>query len=329
MEDKQRKQKYYYDPETLSYRKVSKKPLRKVGQFFLFFLASATAGMFFFFFLNQAGLVRNTNEIVLQRELDNYKRDYQEFIKRLDRTVEALENLRQRDNEVYRLYFEMDPIAEEQYYAGFGGVNRYKKYDGFNNSELVTEVAKNLDVIEKALVNQSRSLDDISEMLPKRKEYLEAIPTIQPVMNENLRRMASGYGWRSDPFTKVRKFHYGMDFSAPVGTPIFATGNGVVTRADQRASGLGRHIRIEHGFGYVTLYGHLSKYNVRKGQKVKRGDIIGYVGNSGRSLGSHLHYEVFKNGRHVNPIDFYAGTLSAEDYEILQQRAALYNQSLD
>jgi murein DD-endopeptidase MepM/ murein hydrolase activator NlpD len=329
LKDQKRKQKYYYDPDTLSYRKVASRPLRKLWQFGLFFMASALSGAAIFYSFNQLGWVRNSNEIVLQRELDNYKQDYQNFIKRLDRTAEALENLRQRDNEVYRLYFEMDPIPEEQYYSGFGGVNRYRKYEGQNNSDLIKDAAQSLDVIEKAIVNQSRSLDDISEMLPKRKEYLAAIPTIQPVKNEDLRRMASGYGWRSDPFTKMRKFHYGMDFSAPVGTPIFATGDGVVKRADQRASGLGKHIRIDHGFGYVTIFGHLSKYNVRRGQKVKRGDIIGYVGNTGRSLGSHLHYEVHKDRKQVNPIDFYAGTLSAADYEILSQRAALSNQSLD
>ena len=329
MKDQKRKQKYYYDPDTLSYRKVASRPLRKLWQFGLFFMASALSGAAIFYSFNQLGWVRNSNEIVLQRELDNYKQDYQNFIKRLDRTAEALENLRQRDNEVYRLYFEMDPIPEEQYYSGFGGVNRYRKYEGQNNSELIKEAAKNLDVIEKAIVNQSRSLDDISEMLPKRKEYLAAIPTIQPVKNEDLRRMASGYGWRSDPFTKMRKFHYGMDFSAPEGTEIFATGDGVVVKVKRLYNGYGRHVVVRHGFGYETLYAHMSKSLVRKGDRVKRGQVIGLVGSTGTSTSSHLHYEVHKDGVKVNPAHYYFNDLSPAEYEAMLEASEGETQSLD
>ena len=292
-------------------------------------MASALSGAAIFYSFNQLGWVRNSNEIVLQRELDNYKQDYQNFIKRLDRTAEALENLRQRDNEVYRLYFEMDPIPEEQYYSGFGGVNRYRKYEGQNNSELIKEAAKNLDVIEKAIVNQSRSLDDISEMLPKRKEYLAAIPTIQPVKNEDLRRMASGYGWRSDPFTKMRKFHYGMDFSAPEGTEIFATGDGVVVKVKRLYNGYGRHVVVRHGFGYETLYAHMSKSLVRKGDRVKRGQVIGLVGSTGTSTSSHLHYEVHKDGVKVNPAHYYFNDLSPAEYEAMLEASEGETQSLD
>ena len=141
--------------------------------------------------------------------------------------------------------------------------------------------------------------------------------------------MASGYGYRTDPFTKKRRFHYGMDFSARKGTPIYATGNGVVKRADNRSSGYGRHIRIDHGFGYISLYAHLSKYNVRRGQRVKRGDIIGYVGNTGRSVGPHLHYEIFKDKKRINPLNFYYGNLSQKEFDALLTQSRLENQSMD
>jgi len=158
---------------------------------------------------------------------------------------------------------------------------------------------------------------------------LATIPAIQPVKNEDLTRMASGYGYRTDPFTKVRKFHYGMDFTAPRGTPIYATGDGIVKRADASATGYGRHIRIDHGYGYVSLYAHLYKYNVKKNQKVKRGDIIGFVGSTGRSEAPHLHYEIFKDGQRINPINFYYGNLSPKEFSELLEKASLENQSLD
>ena len=176
---------------------------------------------------------------------------------------------------------------------------------------------------------QSKSLDEIAILAEEKEKLLKAIPTIQPVKNEDLTRMASGYGYRSDPFTKARKFHKGMDFTAPRGTPIYATGNGVVKRADSRSSGYGRHVRIDHGFGYVSLYAHLYKYAVKKGQKVKRGDLIGFVGSTGRSQAPHLHYEIFKDKKNLNPINFYYGDLSPEEFAELLKVAGQENQSLD
>ena len=172
-------------------------------------------------------------------------------------------------------------------------------------------------------------MDEIAKLAEDKEKFLEAIPAIQPVRNENLTRMASGYGYRTDPFTKVRKFHFGMDFTAPRGTPVYATGNGIVKRADNSSSGYGKHIRIDHGYGYVSLYAHLYKYNVRVNQRVKRGDIIGYVGSTGRSEAPHLHYEVFKDDERINPINFYYGNLSATEFNELLRKASLENQSLD
>ena len=176
---------------------------------------------------------------------------------------------------------------------------------------------------------QSKSLDEI-ELLAKNKEsLLTSIPTIQPVNNKDLKRMASGYGYRIDPFTKRRTMHWGMDFSAKTGTPIYATGDGKISRADNRAVGFGNHVRIDHGFGYVSIYAHMSKIEVRRGNKVKRGDLIGYVGNTGRSVAPHLHYEIVKDGRKINPINFYTGSLTPLEFEKLVSQASQENQSLD
>ena len=184
-------------------------------------------------------------------------------------------------------------------------------------------------MLSKQLVVQSKSLDEILKLAKSKEKLLAAIPAIQPVRNENLKRMASGFGYRSDPFTKARKFHEGMDFTARMGTPVFATGDGFVVRADNAASGFGNHIVIRHGFGYETLYAHLSRYKARVGKRVKRGDIIGYVGSTGRSEAPHLHYEVHKNGDVVNPLNFYYGNISAAEYVAISKIANQENQSLD
>jgi len=190
-------------------------------------------------------------------------------------------------------------------------------------------MTKHLESLQKQLAVQSQSLDDIASLAKEKEKLLQSLPAIQPVQNKDLKRMASGYGFRTDPFTKVKKFHYGMDFSAPSGTPVYATGDGVVSRADSNSSGYGEHIRVDHGYGYETIYAHLSQYNVRPGQKVKRGDVIGYVGSTGRSEAPHLHYEVKKNGEHLNPINFYYGSLSSEEYAEMLKQSSQGNQSLD
>ncbi|MEM1001295.1 MAG: M23 family metallopeptidase [Bacteroidota bacterium] len=321
------KVKYYYDPDTLSYRKIERKK-RSIISYALGFIAAA-ALFGFFMFLIASYYIPSPKERELSRELQNMELQYELLNRRMDDAVAALENVEERDNSIYRLYFEANPIPQEQRRAGFGGINRYKKYDGFDNSQLIAESNKKLDMLEKAIVVQSKSLDEIAKLAAEKEDFLAAIPAIQPVKNEDLTRMASGYGFRTDPFTKARKFHYGMDFSAKRGTPVYATGDGRVTRADNRSSGYGRHIRIDHGYGYVSLYAHLYKYNVKKYQRVKRGDIIGFVGSSGRSLAPHLHYEVFKDGNRINPINFYYGNLTAAEFNELLQKASLENQSLD
>jgi murein DD-endopeptidase MepM/ murein hydrolase activator NlpD len=321
------KVKYYYDSETLSYRKIQRKKSTTLKYAAVFLLASA---LFAFLFVAIGGqFFESPKERQLARELENMELQYTLLNKRMDVAISVLENIEERDNAIYRLYFEANPIPEEQRRAGFGGVNRYKKFEGFDNSGLIKESNQRLDIIEKALVVQSKSLDEIAILAEDKEKFLAAIPAIQPVKNEDLIRMASGYGYRTDPFTKARKFHYGMDFTAPRGTPIYATGDGIVEQADNSAAGYGNHIRINHGYGYVSLYAHMYKYNVSANQRVKRGDIIGFVGSTGRSEAPHLHYEIFKDGERINPINFYYGNLSAEEFNDLLQKASLENQSLD
>ncbi|MGF1554630.1 M23 family metallopeptidase [Paucihalobacter sp.] len=321
------KVKYYYDHETLSYRKIQRKKRTTVKYVALFMLASALFAFLMIFIASQ--FIESPREREISRELSNMRLQYKLLNKRLDEAYAALENVEERDNSIYRLYFEANPIPLEQRRAGFGGINRYKKYEGYDNSKLIVESNKRLDVLEKAIVVQSKSLDEVAVLAENKEKFLAAIPAIQPVSNEDLTRMASGYGFRTDPFTKARKFHYGMDFTAPRGTPIYATGDGIIERADNSATGYGKHIRIDHGYGYVSLYAHLYNYNVRVNQRVKRGDLIGYVGSTGRSEAPHLHYEIFKDGERINPINFYYGNLSPEEFDELLKRASLENQSLD
>lgn len=324
-----KKVKYYFDTESLAYRKIKPKLSKKLGYIGLFVLASALFGFLCFVVLLNTPYFETPKDRLQAREIETMKLRYAILNKKMEQIDEVLEDIEERDNNIYRAYFNTSAIPTEQRKAGFGGVNRYKELEGFNNSDLVINTSKKVDIISKQLAIQSKSLDEILALAKQKNKLLSAIPAIQPVKNEQMKRMASGYGYRSDPFTKARKMHQGMDFTAPTGTPIFATGDGVVRRADNTASGYGNHIVIQHGYGYETLYGHLSKYKVKAGQRVKRGDIIGYIGSTGRSEAPHLHYEVHKDGKPVNPINFYYGNISAAEYTIISKLANQENQSLD
>jgi murein DD-endopeptidase MepM/ murein hydrolase activator NlpD len=323
------KVKYYYDSENLAYKRIQTRKRKKFGYIVLFLVSSALFGFLIFLLLINTSYFETPKDKIQAREIEALALNYKVLNKKLDLMNEVLEAIENRDNNIYRIYFNTTPISEEERKAGFGGVNRYKDLQGFNNSELMENTTKRVDVLTKELVIQSKSLDEIVALAKQKEKLLAAIPAIQPVKNEDLKQMASGYGYRSDPFTKIRKFHYGMDFTARTGTPIYATGDGVVYKADASLSGYGNHIEVNHGFGYKTLYAHLSKYNCRPGQRVKRGDIIGYVGSTGRSQAPHLHYEVFKNGERVNPLNFYYGSISAKEYIEISKLANQENQSLD
>ncbi len=323
------KVKYYFDSENLAYRKIKPLKRRSFAYIVLFLMASALFGLLSFIVLLNTPFFETPKDRLQAREIENLKLHYAVLNNKMNQIDEVISTIEERDNNLYRVYFNTAAIADEDRKAGFKNANRYNELEKYDNSELVKNTTKRVDVLSKRLAIQSKSLDEIVKLAKAKNNLLAAIPAIQPVRNENLRQMASGFGYRSDPFTKVRKFHEGMDFSAKTGTPIYATGDGIVGRADNTASGYGNHIVLRHGFGYETLYGHLSKYKVRAGQRVKRGDVIGYVGSTGRSEAPHLHYEVHKNGDVVNPINFYYGNISAAEYVVISKLANQENQSLD
>jgi murein DD-endopeptidase MepM/ murein hydrolase activator NlpD len=268
----------------------------------------------------EKGLIRENQQLSTQYEVLN---------NRFDLVEKTLEDLQKRDDNIYRVIFEAEPIPPSVRSAGFGGVNRYADLQGFKNSELVTESARRLDKITKQLYIQSKSYDEVIEMAKNKAEMVACVPAIMPISNKDLRRTASGWGFRIHPIYKIRKFHYGMDFTAPTGTEIYATGNGVIEIVDNSLRGYGKRIIIDHGFGYKTLYGHLNGFNVKKGQKVKRGDVIGFVGSSGTSTAPHLHYEVLKNNKKVNPVHYYFNDLSPEEFDKMIFISSNSGQSFD
>ena len=321
------KVKYTYDSKTLSYKKISRNWKVRLKEISLFALVSSAFGLVFYLLADL--WFESPKERRMKQELDNMVIQYDLMNGKLNQLADVLGDIEKRDDEIYRTIFEAGPIPKELRTAGFGGANRYKNLEGFNNSELLIDTRKKLDKIANRAYVQSKSFDDVVEMAREKEQMLASIPAIQPVANKDLKRMASGFGYRIHPIYKVRKMHWGMDFTAPTGTPIYATGDGKVTTQKYSRSGYGNHIIIDHGYGYETLYGHMSKVEVRRGQKVKRGDIIGYVGSTGRSTAPHLHYEVIKDGRKINPVNFYFNDLSPEEYDKVLETSSHSNQSFD
>ncbi len=320
------KVKYYYDPETLSYQQIEVRKRDKLKNTLIGLIGVALVAFLGFVVLSQ--FLESPTEKAQRREMENLKLHYELLSKRMQETTDVLADLQERDNYIYRTYFEANPIPDEQRKAGFGGVNRYKNLEGFDNSEMIKDVTMDLDVLSKQIVVQSKSLDEIVELAKKKEKMLASIPAIKPIKNEDETRMASGYGMRLHPILKSWRMHNGMDFTAPTGTPIYASGNGKIVRANRSAT-FGKVVYIEHDYGYKTVYAHMSKIIAKRGQKVKRGDLIGYVGNTGRSAAPHLHYEVHRNGRPVNPIYYYYGDLSPEEFIAMQKASQEQRQSFD
>ena len=321
--------KFYYDKKSLSYKEIKLSKKDRFLNFLSFFLASFFFGTICLLILISTPLINTPTELSQARELNNFELQFDILNKKLAQLENVLENIEERDNNIYRVLFEANPIDEDIRKAGFGGVNRYENLEGYENSELVVETTKKIDILTKQLVIQSKSLDDIEKLVKDKQKMLAAIPSIQPVKNNDLTRIASGYGMRTDPFDKSRKMHGGIDFAAPRNTPVYAASNGKIVRADNRSIGYGKHIRIDHAYGFVTLYAHLNSYNVKRGQDVKKGDIIGFVGTTGRSKGLHLHYEVIKDGKKVNPVNYFYGNLTPEEFDEVLRISVEENQSLD
>ncbi|MFW6224027.1 MAG: peptidoglycan DD-metalloendopeptidase family protein [Bacteroidota bacterium] len=273
-------------------------------------------------------LFPSPKERMLERELQHTKLKYRVMNERLNQMEEVLADLENRDDNIYRVIFEAEPISAAQRKAGYGGADRYKELQGYESSELLVQTSKRLDRISRRLYVQSKSFDDVIKMARKKDQMLECIPAIQPINNKNLTRIASGFGYRIHPVYKTLRMHTGMDFTAPRGTPIYATGDGKVIKPRRGMGGYGLYVLIDHGYGYKTVYAHMSKVIVKPWQKVKRGEIIGYVGNTGVSTGPHLHYEVLKNEKPVNPVHFFYNDLTPEEYEKVIEISSQVNQAL-
>ena len=263
------------------------------------------------------------------REIAFLERQLMEMQSEVGAMERALEDMTQRDDGVYRTLLGVPPVPDHLRNPGIGGTDRNLDVRGYVHSSEVADLKTRIASLQRSMVAQSKSLDEVTAMALEYEDRLESIPAIQPIRNDDLNRMAGGWGWRIHPIYKVRKFHYGMDFSAPEGTEIFATGDGVVVKVKRLYNGYGRHVVIRHGFGYETLYAHMSKALVKQGDRIKRGQVIGLVGSTGTSTSAHLHYEVSKDGVKVNPAHYYFNDLSPAEYEALLEACETETQSLD
>lgn len=318
---------YRFNPETLSYDKIHISFKKKLRSLTVKFFSSLSLALVIF--LVVSALIDSPKEKALKREKEEILAQYHILNNEIDRLDEVLKNLESRDDNVYRVIFESEPIDGSIRRAGSGGVNKYESLKNMDNAELIVNTSKKLDELAKAMYIQSKSYDDIETLAKNKIEMLASIPAILPVsLNNKTTRFSSSFGYRIHPIYKTVKLHAGMDFSGAVGTPIYATGNGIVDYTEIH-QGYGKCVQINHGFNYQTLYAHMSSYNVRAGQKVKRGDIIGYMGNTGMSTGPHIHYEVKKNGMPVDPINYYFNDLTADEYDNLVTEANNNGQTMD
>jgi len=318
--------KYRFNKESLKYEKVE----RTLGQTLLrvFGFISAAAVFAFIILYTSYGFFSSPREKRLKSEIAFQGNIIDDLSRELDQVRSIAQDLEERDEGIYRDIFGA-PLPKSLRISGVGGVNRYKEYDGLTHGASLKDMRNRIDQLKRQMYVQSKSYDELVKLVKEKEKMLAAIPAIQPVANKDLKRMASGFGYRIDPFYKTRKMHWGMDFTAPKGTSVYATGDGVVVKVITKRWGYGKHIIIRHGYGYTTKYAHLSSFNVRRGQHVKRGQIIGEVGSTGKSTAPHLHYEVEKNGKKVNPSNYYFNDLSPEEYEKVLELSSTSNQSFD
>ncbi len=319
--------KYYYDTETCKYErvKISRWDVFLNGLGFFTLALILAIGIFFFYgeFFELPHVTKLKKE---NKELLTY---YEMLNEELKTSNQMLRVLRERDDNIYRKIFEAEPIPQSIWEGGVGGAERYKEIlDSRTEREgLIVDSFEDIDKLKRQLYIQTKSYDDIEEMAANKAEMLACIPSIQPISNKELKRLASGFGMRMHPILKYRRPHNGVDFSADPGTPIYATGDASVSRASYSGAA-GNRVQLDHGFGYETRYFHMSKIDVKVGQKVKRGDVIGYVGNTGLSMAPHLHYEVWHNDKPINPINYFYQDVTDEEFDKLIELANRDNQSL-
>ncbi len=320
--------KYYYDTDSCKYERIKVTTgdvlLNLFGFLSLAFLLAVGIVILF------STIFESPKEALLNKENKELKYYYTLLEKEIGGMQDMMASLQKRDDNVYRVIFEADPIPPSVRRAGTGGSEKYKDIIDKNliDQDLIVSTMSKADLLKREMYIQTKSYDEILQMARNKSKMLASIPAIQPISNKELTRLASGYGMRIDPIYKVKKFHPGIDFSAPRGTPIYATGDGVIEVVQNEFGGYGKMVMINHGFGYQTLYAHMEQFNVHVGQKVKRGDCIGFVGSTGHSTGPHVHYEVIKDGKTVDPVHYFFQDLNDEEYQKILELASIENQSL-
>jgi len=321
------KAKYHFNTESLKYEKVIVSFKKRLGRVLGWLSTASVFGTIVI--LIAYNFLDSPKEKQLKREIAKLQDQYDLLNQRIDLSNSVLKDLQVSDDQIYRVVFEAEPIPVEVRQAGAGGINRYKLLEGFDNSDLLIKTTQRIDKLTRQLYIQSKSFDEVFKLAKQKTQMLASIPGIQPLSMKGSSHIASGFGYRIHPIYKTAKMHTGIDFAAPTGTPIYSTGNGVVSQTEFNGRGYGNNVIINHGYGYQTLYGHMTKFVVRIGQKVQRGDLIGYVGSTGSSTGPHCHYEVMKGGQKIDPINYFYNDLTPQEYEQIRILAAQENQSFD
>ncbi|MBK6263568.1 M23 family metallopeptidase [Marivirga sp. S37H4] len=320
--------KYYYDTETCRYERVKVSKWDIFLNLLGFLSVSLILAIGIIFIFN--AYFDSPKEAHLKKENKELQFYYDMMEKEVKNVQKVLSSLQERDDEVYRSIMGAEPIPSSIRQAGVGGTERYKNIieSDLEREKLILDMISDVDKVKKQMYIQTKSYDEILEMAKNKEKMLASIPAIQPIQNKELKRLASGFGMRMHPILKVVRPHEGCDFSAPRGTPIYATGDGEVVRVQSTFGGFGKLIVVDHGYGFITKYAHMSSFNVKKGDKVKRGDCIGFVGSTGTSTAPHLHYEIHKDGKPINPVHYFYQDVTDGEYEKLLELAAVENQSL-
>lgn len=322
-----KKIKYFYNPNSLRYEKLET-PLRvKLLRVLGFLSASMVTALIIVSIAYR--FFPSTNEKRLMQDNESLSDNYKILDEKVKKMQHQLAELEKRDNDVYRTIFEANPLPDSARAKEQQQLQELQQVLQMGKSELTSSIISNMNNLQARMNRQDKSYNDIAGFIKNKEQLLASTPAIQPVSNKDLNRVASGFGYRIDPVYKTVKFHGGLDFAAPQGTPIYATATGTVKVAGNLGNGYGNHVVINHGYGYETLYGHMFRINVRPGRSVKRGEILGYVGSTGKSTGPHLHYEVHKNGRPIDPVYFFYNDLTPEQFDRMLKMAAAGNQSLD
>lgn len=320
--------KYYYDTETCKYERVKTRTSDVIvnGLGIFFFTLLLAYGIYTLF----STYFESPKELMLRNEVNELKYYYSKLNQEvgiLDKTMQGLEH---RDDNIYRVVLGAEPIDKSVRDAGVGGVDRYSEIRGKDilHEDIIVALHEKVDKLRRKIYIESKSQDEVVQKAENKEKLFAAIPAIQPIANKQLIALASGFGMRVHPVYKVKKMHTGIDFAAPIGTPIYATADGKIEEVNIRFSGYGKMIVIDHGFGYKTRYAHMHEFAVRQGQHIKRGELIGYVGDTGLSTAPHLHYEVLMNGVLINPVHYFFNDLSPAEYEKIVELASIENQSL-